>query len=213
MGWSAAALAVSAYSASSQARASSKAAKAAQKGADAQTILGMEQAEMAREQWDRYKELYDPLERGLLSEAERGVDADKYIGRATTDVGQQFAMQRDATNRNMARYGINPASGQFQGANRQLGIAEALGKSQAANTTRMAVDDANWGRKVDAMSLGKGLPAGASAGMSSAANSMAGAANTQMGMAQASGNNAGQWAQFGLNIADKAGWFNSGDKG
>lgn len=192
---------------------SGKTADAAARGADAQAALGHRQADMAEDQYNRYKEIYDPLERGIVDDAARGIDAGKYVGKAMADVGQQFSAQRDALTREMGRYGLNPASGRWQGARRQLGLAEALGKAQAANTTRMAVDDANWSRKMSAISLGKGLPTNAMSGMGSAAATMGSAAGTNMGLAQAQGKDAGSWANLSLNLADKAGWFNSNQSG
>ena len=206
MGFSLAGLAVGAYSANRANKNAKDQNRSARRAADAQADVAHRQLDMAEEQWDRYKELYDPLERGLLSDAQKGIDANKHIGMAVTDVSQNFAAQKGAQQRDMARYGLNPASGRWQGADRQMGIAEALGKSQAANTTRMAVDDANWARRSSVANMGRGLPNSAMGGMASAAGALGNSANMQMGMAQASGNDAGQWAQFGLNAADK--WLN-----
>lgn len=186
---------------------SADAAGAASSAASEQVALGHRQADMAQAQWDRYLDIYDQPERDLVTEAQKGLDPEQYAGMAVTDVGQQFDAQRGTLRRRNEAYGLKPGSGQWQGSSRQLGIAEALGKAQAANKTRLAVEDTNFNRKAGVVGLGKGMQTSAMSGMGSAAGTMGSAANTNMGIARTYGQDAAGWANFGLDMADKAGWF------
>lgn len=200
---------VSALGTYSSSRAAGEAADAQGRAMDQQTALAMRQQEMAEEQYARYKDLYDPMEEELIAEARRGLDADRYVGLATTDVGQQFDAQRTAQRQQMERYGLSPASGAWQGGNRQLGIAESLGKAQAANQTRLGIDDVNWSRRTGLLGQAQGTRASVSAGMGSAASSMGNVASNYGNTADMYSGAAGEWTKFGLNVADKAGWFNN----
>lgn len=57
---------------------------------------------------------------------------------ANADVGQAFGLQRQQTNRNMSRMGVNPNSGKFAAMTGQMDMAEASAKASAANKTRQA---------------------------------------------------------------------------
>lgn len=186
---------------------SSNAASAGSDAASAQVALGYRQADMAEAMNDRYLDIYDQPERDLVAEAQKGLDPEKYAGMAVTDVGQQFDVQRDNLRRRNEAYGLRPDSGRWQGSNRAMGIAEALGKSHAANKTRLAIEDTNFNRKAGVVGLGKGMQTSAMSGMGSAVGTMGSAANTNMGIARTYGKDAAGWADFGLNMADKAGWL------
>lgn len=205
--------AVAAYGAYSSSQVAGEAADAQGKAMDAQTALAMRQQDMADEQYARYKDLYAPMEEELIGEAREGIDADRFVGLATTDVGQQFNTQRTAQRQQMERYGLSPASGAWQGGSRQLGISEALGKSQAANAARMGIEDTNWSRRTGLLAQGQGLQNSAAAGYGSAASSMGSVASGYGGTADMYSGAAGDWTKFGLNVADKAGWFNQNQSG
>lgn len=129
------------------------------------------------------KDTFRPLETGIVADAQnyntedrREAEASKAIG----DVSQQFAAGRESQNRNMARFGINPADGAFTGAGNELMAQEALAKTFAGSKARTQVETLGAAKKMDAASLGRGLPSSQAtsaglaltAGNSSTANGM-----------------------------------------
>jgi len=53
------------------------------------------------------------------------------MDRAESDVGQEFSQSREATTRGLARYGLNPSSGRYVGAQRRVDIGEAGARAGA----------------------------------------------------------------------------------
>ncbi len=141
------------------------------------------QAEIARDQWNRYKTMYSPLEESYLKEAQ-GYDSPenyaKAAGDASATVASQFGKAREQL---MRTPGMDPSSGAFQSGMTNLGLSEAANNAVQQNAARSKVKDMAFARKTDALSIGKGLPAQASTMLGSAANNSLGLANA--GMAQA----------------------------
>lgn len=150
--------------------------------AEAKRLYGV-QADIAEDTYAWGKEHSLPVIESLISDA----NAYGTVGRqnqaagiAQADVGNAFAMQRESNNRDMMRYGVNPASGKFAGMNQQMGIAESLAKAGAATSARRAVDDAAFARKQVASGIASGQSAPALAGISGAAGGLAGIGNASM---------------------------------
>jgi len=175
-----------------------------------QMQLADKQAAIAQDQYDYYKGTYRPLETALVSEAYAGINPEKYTGLASNDVIQSFDKARGMAVRSLSRYGVNPNSGNFAATTNNHYIAQAAAESAARNKSRMGVDDINWNRKLSVAGLGRGLPANAMTGMGNAGSQYGSAAAAYGANAASAGGEAGDWAQFGLNMADKAGWFKSG---
>lgn len=138
------------------------------------------QGQIARSKWDEYKQFGSPILADLSAEAMEGPSAARYkerIGAAGADVTHAFGREREAGRREMSRYGINPASGRFVGADRTMGIAEAGATAGAMTRARRGVDDESYGRKINAYGLASGQGAQASQGISSAAGGLSGIAN------------------------------------
>jgi hypothetical protein len=147
--------------------------------ADATTL----QAEIAADQYDRYKEIYDPLERRIVSEAQDYDTPDRYareIGSATQAVQSEFGKAAERLGRTP---GLDPSSPAFFAAKTQLGLDEAANVAVAQNTARNRVTDTAYARKFDALGLGKGLPASSSSMLSSAASGLRSQANFSMDQA------------------------------
>lgn len=147
------------------------------------------QGEIARDQWNRYKEIYEPLERGMVADAQNYDSAENYAraaGDASATVSSQFGKARDRLNRTP---GLDPSSGAYQSSLVGLDLAQAASDATQQNAARQKVKDTAYVRKTDALSLGKGLPANASSALSTATQnslSMANNAQTQAN-AQAAG--------------------------
>jgi hypothetical protein len=132
------------------------------------------QAQIASEQWNRYKDIYSPLEDGMVKDAQNYDSPENYAkaaGDASATVSQQFGKARDRLSRTP---GLDPSSGAYQANLSGLDLAQAATDATQQNAARQKVKDTAYARKTDALSLGKGLPAQASSALaSSASNSLA----------------------------------------
>ena len=172
-------------------RSASKKAAAAQQGA---SDAAAQQAEIAREQWETYKETYQPLEKRLVADAQQFDSPERYAeaaGAAAADVNSQFGLARERLSR---QPGFDPSSAAAQAGMVGLELSQAASGATAQNAARRNIRDTAWARKVDAMSLGKGLPAQASSMLSSSANTMGNIASNQYTLADSQARNAGRVA-------------------
>lgn len=168
--------------------ASRSANKAAARASNASADAAALQSQIAAEQWDKYQEIYDPLERQVVKEAQQYDTPENYAkaaGDASATVASQFGKAREQL---MRTPGLDPSSGAFQAGMTNLGLSEAANNAVQQNAARMKVKDTAFARKTDALSLGKGLPANASSALNSAAstNNALATFNTNLGLSQAS---------------------------
>lgn len=169
------------------AAASRGANKAAARASNASADAAGLQSQIAAEQWDKYQEIYDPLERQVVKEAQQYDTPENYAraaGDASATVASQFGKAREQL---MRTPGLDPSSGAYQAGLTNLGLAEAANSAVQQNAARMKVKDTAFARKTDALSLGKGLPANASSALGSAAatNNALATFNTNLGLSQA----------------------------
>lgn len=147
------------------------------------------QAAIAKDQWDNYKKNYQPLENAMVAEATNYDSPENYAkaaGEAAATNASEFGKVKEALGRTP---GLDPSSSAYQAGMTQLGLQQAASSAVTQNAARQGVADTAYARKLNAISLGKGLPAQASAGLSSVAGFNANmAANAQ---AQANQNAAG----------------------
>lgn len=143
------------------------------------------QGEIARDQWERYKTVYAPLEESMVADASK-YDSPENLSRAASDasatVSQQYGKARDRLTRTP---GLDPASGAFQAGLTGLELSQAATDATQQNVARQKVKDMAYARKTDAISLGKGLPASASSMLSTSANNSLSMANAAQGQANA----------------------------
>lgn len=141
------------------------------------------QSQIARDQWDRYKEIYEPLERQVVNEAQNYDTPEAYqraAGEASAAVSNQFGKARDRLTRTP---GLDPSSAGYQASMVGLDLAQAASDATQQNAARQRVRDTAYARKTDALSLGKGLPAQAGSALATSANQNL--ALAQAGMTQA----------------------------
>ena len=127
-------------------------------------------AQIAREQWDRYKTIYAPLEEGMVRDAQNYDNPENYAkaaGDASATVSEQFSKARDRLGRTP---GADPSSPGVQANMVGLDLAQAATDATQQNAARQKVKDTAYARKTDALSLGKGLPAQASTALSNASS-------------------------------------------
>ncbi len=127
------------------------------------------QAQIAGEQWDRYKSTYAPLEDKMVADAQKYETPENFAraaGDASSTVSEQFGKARDRLTRTP---GLDPSSGAYQSSVVGLDLAQAATDATQQNAARQGVKDRGYARKLDALSLGKGLPAQATGGFNAAA--------------------------------------------
>ncbi len=128
-----------------------------------------QQAEIARDQWAQYKQYIQPLEIQNAEQAKNYssiANKEKAATQSVADVSAQFAGLRDRLSKSP---GFNPHSEAYQRTMADLGLKEAAQKATAATGARDKVQALGDAKMTDAISLGKGLSAGAQTGLASAA--------------------------------------------
>ena len=164
------------------------------------------QAQISRDQWNRYKEIYEPLERQIVDEAQDYASPENYAkaaGEASATVSQQFSKARDRLTRTP---GLDPSSGAYQSSLVGLDLAQAANDATQQNLARKNVTDTAYARKQSALGLGKGLDATAASGMQSVASSNLSLANAMQRQSNAEAQAGGQLAT-GL-VKATSNWLN-----
>ena len=82
----------------------------------------------------------------FLQESTNGLDINGRVGRAQADVVNAWKGTQDATNREMARMGVNPNSGRFAGTQAVQDATKAAQIADARNRARMGAEDQNYER-------------------------------------------------------------------
>ena len=140
------------------------------------------QAAISQDQWDSYKTIYQPMERKYVEDAQNfdsEANRERAAGEASATVSEQFGKARDRLSRTP---GLDPSSAAYISAMAGLDRNQAAADAVNQNAARNRISDMAWARKTDALSLGKGLPAQASAGLAQSAmtnNAIANGLNAQ----------------------------------
>lgn len=135
------------------------------------------QSEIAREQWDRYKEVYAPLELSMVDDATKADRPEEFVraaGDASATVSSQFGKARARLERTP---GLDPSSGAYQAGMTNLALQQAATDATAQNSARAGVKDQAYKKKMAAIGLGKGLDQTAASGLANAASANLAMAN------------------------------------
>jgi len=169
-----------------------------------QVDIMRENQRLAVEDRGRYRSTFGPLEDALVEEAKAYATperAEQEASRASSDVVQAYDKARSNMLRQQAAFGIDPTSGMAMANDRLMGVGMAKDMAHSANTARRQVEDMGWAKKLDAVSLGKGLPAQASTAYgiaTNAGNSAVGNMNNTAGTIASNMASAQNWYQGGL---------------
>lgn len=159
------------------------------KVANAQLDAMNTETELAKDAADYNRTTYQPLEKSIVSDAENFDTEGKreeLAGKALGDVNSSFNSARDQGMRAAARVGMDPSDGSFVAAGRQLALSQALAGAGAENKARTDATTLGRAMKMDAASLGRGLPSqqATAAGLSiNAGNSAVGNAQVPLSVA------------------------------
>lgn len=165
------------------------------------------QAQISRDQWNRYKEIYEPLERQMVDEAQDYASPENYAkaaGEASATVSQQFSKARDRLTRTP---GLDPSSGAYQSSLVGLDLAQAANDAVAQNAARQGVTDTAYARKQAALGLGKGLDTTASSGLANASQNSLYRANMAQNQANQQAGAAGQMVRNVIGSPTTSNWL------
>lgn len=167
------------------------------------------QAQIARDQWNKYKEIYEPLEKQMVAESQTYASPENYAkaaGEASATVGSQFGKARDRLTRTP---GLDPSSAAYQSSLVGLDLAQAANDAVAQNTARQGVTDTAYARKQAALGLGKGLDATASSGLAASAANSANLAQIGLQNANAQAAGAGKIVSNIFSTPSVSNWINN----
>ncbi len=162
------------------------------------------QSAIAQDQWDTYKQIYQPLEKSYAADAQTYASAanrERYAGQAQASVAQQYGLAHERLARTP---GLDTSSPAYAASLVGLDMHQAAASATGQNTARYRVDDMGWARRTDALSLGKGLPAQASAGLAQAAATNNQRAQNGFAAANTQGAQIGQLVSQGINAYNKS---------
>jgi hypothetical protein len=131
------------------------------KVAKSQVALMDQQRQISGEYHTRNKTVFWPLEDTIVKDANEFDTPERReaeAGKAVADVGAQIDGERQAMVRNQQRMGVNPSSGNALAVGNQMSLAAASAKGSAATAARDKIETQGFARKMDAASLGRGLP-------------------------------------------------------
>lgn len=146
-----------------------------------------------KQRYNDYNQQYGGLIDMVVSDAEKGVQADLggVTSEANADTATAFDNAKQALDNQNQRLGINPNSGRAESSNRQLALNQAVATAgnvtNARNNERQFANDATWNRRYGVYQQGNAMLNGAAASvdnsMSNLSNSYADSAASQSNMA------------------------------
>ncbi len=164
-------------------------------------LKAMEQATDQAADYAQYeKTVFRPLEKSIVQDAvsfDTEAERERLAGLAAADVQQAAAGARATTNRVAASMGINPADGLWAATNAGAERDTTLAMADAKNKARQQATTMGRALKLDAASLGRGLPAAnaTQAGLAQGSGQVAASAGMQplAAASQAAGVRQGGW--------------------
>jgi hypothetical protein len=146
-----------------------------------------QQTSIAGDMWNRYKEVYEPMQDKVIADAST-IDSperqEQAAGVAHADVTGAMLRQRQAGVERLRAMGVNPSSEKFINANMRLAGTEAGLDAAAQNTAREGVKTVGRNMRASIAAGGNGV-AGSAGNMYGTAASQAGSAATRFTNQQA----------------------------
>jgi hypothetical protein len=135
--------------------------------------VGERMFEISEEQYNWYKQNYQPYEEELLGQARRGVDAPYAADVAGNRVGLAYAAQRGATDRHYERLGTNLDDERLSRIRDDISLRESAATVDARNNARARTAATNRGMTTAVAAMGKGVASESLAAFSGGAKSLA----------------------------------------
>lgn len=120
-----------------------------------------QQAQQAQETWQRYKDVYQPVENRMVDEAmnyDSPERTQREQGRAMADVTASFEASRRNALERLEGYGVDPS--QTRSAALDVGVRtqEAAAKAAAATAATQRIQDTARAMRADVINTGRGMP-------------------------------------------------------
>ena len=153
--------------------------KSAKKQQKQQLQLQRDSLNFAKDRYNEANTLYKPVQQQVVNDAMEGVKADLQgvSDRAAADVAQQYSGIGAALQRNQARMGINPNSGQAMAAQRQTALSQALASAGGITRSREAernnAEQQTWSRRFSVGQMGVNQMNGTASVVNDASNGLA----------------------------------------
>lgn len=153
--------------------------KSAKKQQKQQLQLQRDSLNFAKDRYNEANTLYKPVQQLVVNDAMEGVKADLQgvSDRAAADVAQQYSGIGAALQRNQARMGINPNSGQAMAAQRQTALSQALASAGGITRSREAernnAEQQTWSRRFSVGQMGVNQMNGTASAVNDASNGLA----------------------------------------
>lgn len=127
-----------------------------------ETAYQKELAKVAADEWNRYQDVFVPIENEYIQKVNSMGEEPKYQ-KVAGDVGlnyqSNFQQARTATEKNMAAGGVDPTSGKASSAQNQLVQAQLTGENQAESQGQHDTTTAMTGHMANVVASGKGQEA------------------------------------------------------
>ena len=137
---------------------------------EASRLYGV-QADISRSLFDEYTSLGSPILSELSADARRAdspAQLNAAADRAAGDVDLSYdRAERDLT-RSLGRHGLNPRSGRYAGARRELTLGRAASRAGARTLGRRGARETAYSRRLNALASAQGNVGAAQHGLSSA---------------------------------------------
>lgn len=179
--------------------------------AQTQAAMMEEARQRAADQWEQYKRTFQPIEERIAAEA-AAYDSPERMARvaqrAQADVVAAAARQAAATDRDLMRFGVNPASGKFLAARAAQETTAPLAEAAAMNAARENLLKEGMSYRSGVAAFGRGQPTITEAFTRLAANTGSSAANTMnstIGSMMTAQGTAPQWMGSALGGIGQAG--------
>ncbi|QOJ19475.1 MAG: hypothetical protein HRU77_01445 [Gammaproteobacteria bacterium] len=137
------------------------------------------EAQIAKEQWDMYKNIYSPAEQQLVNQVQNYDTPEAYERAASTasgTVAQQFGKMYDRLGRVP---GLDPSSPAATAALADLNLGQGLADVAAQNDARQNVRDTAFQRRAAVVGIGRGIPGLSIAGSGDASRNLQNISNSQ----------------------------------
>ncbi len=170
-------------------------------------------SEAARADRARYEEIFQPLE-GDLAEEARSYSSperrDLEVGRAQSNVAQQFSQARESAKTELESYGINPSATRYAALDMGMRANEAAAKAAAGNQASQMVDATGRALRSEAINVGRGYPGQIAGTYNTALAAGSGAGGMTLNQTQSGANTMGTNAQYmGLGNQAVGTWGNT----
>lgn len=172
-----------------------------------------QQTEWANEDRARYENVYQPLEDQLAADAASFSTPERQQMEAQRDmasVSTQFDGAREAAQRELEGFGIDPSSTRYAALDLGTRQAEAAAKAGAGNNAVARIDAQGRAMRSEAINIGRGYPGQAAAAAAGANGAGTGAVGSNLGTTASGASTMGtgaQWQGAGMAGLNSAGNF------